>query len=270
MILEHTHYRQFLKAILAEKTSKNGAYSLRSFAQKLGFSNSFLSEVLNGKKSLSTDGALRIAVKLSLTEIETQYFCLLVQIESEKDPEYKSLLNDKLIALKPITKRFDLSSDFFRVISDWYHLAILELTQLKGPKLTPKLAAKRLQITEIQAETAIERLIRLELLERTSEGHLKKTKEYILAQSQIPNSAIKKFHKQLLEKAMHAVDDQTPAQRVSNTDLIPMDSRYLAEAKQIIDRCSDDIVNLTKKSKVKDEVFCLTTHFYKLSVVEKL
>ena len=44
-----------------------------------------------------------------------------------------------------------LQMDTFRVISDWYHFGILELTYLKSFKSDPRWIAKALGITEIEA-----------------------------------------------------------------------------------------------------------------------
>lgn len=175
MIFECQDYRSFLKATLAEKAKSREGYSLRGFSEKIGVSNSFLSEVLGKKKSLSVELAFKIAVKLDLTETETQYLCFLVQLEQEKDPAFREELSKRLIALNPKRKAHDLSVDLFKVIADWYHHAILELTYLPGFKFEAKTVAKKLGITKVEAEIAMERLVRLELLELDDQGRYRKT-----------------------------------------------------------------------------------------------
>jgi hypothetical protein len=77
----------------------------------------------------------------------------------------------------------DLSLEVFRTLSDWYHLPILELTNVSSFELTPVSAAKALGISTAEAEAAIERLLRLELLEASSDGVPKKTENLLLASS---------------------------------------------------------------------------------------
>src|SRR5262245_17800513 len=118
MVFEHLNYRTFLKTSLAERAKEPTGYSLRSFSEKIGVSNSYLSEVLNEKKSLSVELAFKIAVRLHLTEAETQYLCLLVQLEHEKDLDFREELAKRLNELNPKRKTHDLSADLFKVIAD--------------------------------------------------------------------------------------------------------------------------------------------------------
>jgi uncharacterized protein (TIGR02147 family) len=265
MVFDHKDYRIFLKTTLSEKAESHQGYSLRGFSQKIGVSNSYLSEVLSSKKSLSVELAFKIAVKLDLTEVETQYLCLLVQLEQEKDPSFREEFSRRLNSLNPNRKSHDLSVDVFKVISDWYHYAILELTYLSGFKLDATSAARKLGISKVEAEVAIDRLERLELLEKNKNGRYQKTHGYVMAQSQIPNGAFKQYHRQVLEKAIESLQSQTPKERISATDILPIDSKYLGEVDRLSQLFASAVLKLAEKSVVKDGVYALSVHFFKLS-----
>jgi uncharacterized protein (TIGR02147 family) len=265
MVFEHQNYRMFLKETLAERAKTREGYSLRGFAEKVGVSNSFLSEVLKEKKSLSVELAFKIAVKLDLTEAETQYFCFLVQFEQEKDPKFREELSKRLNALNPRRKTHDLSVDLFKIIADWHHYAILELTYLAGFDLSAHSAAAKLGITKVEADVAIERLERLELLEKDENGRYRKTHSYVLAQSKVPNGALKQYHSQILEKAIESLRVQSPKERMSATDILPIDSRYIPEVDRLSQEFSAAVMRLSEKSKVKDSVYALAVHFFKLT-----
>jgi uncharacterized protein (TIGR02147 family) len=228
-----------------------------------------LSEVLQGKKSLSADASLKVALRLELNETESRYFCLLAQVESEKNPTYRETLEQKLKALNPKRKTRDLSLDVFRAISDWHHLAILELTYLTAFELTPKSAAKRLGISPIEADAAIERLLRLELLKRDENDILRKSTDYVIAQSPETNSALKAFHAQTLEKAMGALKAQDPNERVSSTDVVPFDPKYIPEVRKLSDQFTSELIKISEKSKQKHQVYCLAVHFFNLTKNQK-
>jgi uncharacterized protein (TIGR02147 family) len=269
MVFEHRDYRAFLKTTLAEKAKIREGYSLRGFSEKIGVSNSYLSEVLSEKKSLSVELAFKIAVKLDLTESETQYLCLLVQLEQEKDPAFREELSKRLHALNPRRKTHDLSVDLFKMIADWYHYAILELTYLPGFQFEAKALAKKLGITKVEAELAMERLERLELIEKDESGRYRKTHSYVLAGSQVPNGALKQYHKQILEKAIESLQSQTPKERMSATDIVPIDSRHLPEVDRLSQEFSSAVIKLSEKSKVKDSVYALSVHFFNLTSRER-
>ena len=50
------------------------------------------------------------------------------------------------------------SQDVFSYMSDWYHLAILELTFVKGFKSEAKWMSRRLGISEAEVKPAVDRL----------------------------------------------------------------------------------------------------------------
>jgi uncharacterized protein (TIGR02147 family) len=269
MVFAYQNYREFLKEALAEKAKTREGYSLRAFSQKIGVSNSFLSEVLSEKKALSMEVAFKIAVKLDLTESETQYLCLLVQLEQEKDLEFREVLQKRLTSLNPKRKSHDLTIDLFKVISDWYHFAILELTYLPGFSLDILAVSKKLGISKVEAELAIERLKRLELIEKDERGNYRKSHNYVLAESKIPNNVLKLYHKQILEKAMESILTQSPKERMSATDILPIDSKYLPEVDRLSREFSSAVLRLSEKSKVKDSVYALTVHFFNLTKNER-
>jgi len=270
MLYEHPNYRSFIKTALAERAKKSAGYSLRSFAQKIGVSNSFLSEVLSEKKSLSVELAFKIAVKLELTEVETQYLCLLVQLEHEKNPEFRDILMSRLRDLQPKCKAYDLSADLFRVVSDWYHFAILDMTFLPGFAPDSLYISKKLGISKMEADLAIERLLRLNLLEWDENGNYRKRHNYIGAQSDVPDRAFKTLHRQILEKAIDSLDTQTPKTRMSATDFVPIDSKYLPTIDRLSQEFSAAVMRLSELSKTKDSVYALSVHFFNLTANEEV
>jgi uncharacterized protein (TIGR02147 family) len=264
MVFETQSYRDLLKSALAEKAKDSPGYSLRAFSEKVGFSNSFLSEVLNGKKSLSVEAALKVSIKLDMTELESQYFCLLVQLEQEKDPVFREELAKRLERLNPSRRTFDLSVDLFKTVSDWYHFAILELTQLPSFRLDSGFISKQLGISKVEAELAVERLKRLELIEKDKNGRYRKAHDHVLTQSQISNQALKLHHHQVLEKARDGLDIN-PKRRVSATDMVAIDSKYLAKVERLSIEFSSAVMKLAERSSTKDSVYALSVHFFPLT-----
>lgn len=265
MIFDYTDYRIFLKNVLAEKAKAGEGYSLRAFAEKLGVSNSYFSEVLGDKKSLSLELAYKVAFKLHLTAAETEYFCLLIQLEKEEDPYFREEFSKRLKALNPKRKTHDLSVDLFAIISNWHHYAILELTQLTGFRLSAAAAAKRLSISKSEAEVAIDRLVRLELLIQDAKHGYLKAHQNLMVASSFHNQGIKQFHKQILQKADESVDRQTPQERLSATEVFPVDSKTLAEADRLSLEFFAAIQKLSERAKVKDAVYALSVHFFNLT-----
>src|SRR4051812_6874500 len=101
MVYEHTSYRSLIKEVLAERTSRNPSYSLRAMAGQLGFAHSTLSEVMKGSANLSRASARKLASRLGLGQTETEYFCLLVELDQPADPEHREYLLARIKSLNP-------------------------------------------------------------------------------------------------------------------------------------------------------------------------
>lgn len=111
------------------------------------------------------------AKKLKLSKVESDYLCLLGQLESETDSELRENIVKELTRLNPVRIPMqDLTIDQYKQISDWHQSAILELVYLDGFKFTPEKVAKKIGISKAEAELAKERLLHLELLSVSKDG----------------------------------------------------------------------------------------------------
>jgi uncharacterized protein (TIGR02147 family) len=277
MVFEYQDYRAYLRSVLEGRIARNPAYSLRAMAGNLGVSSSNLCEVLKGKRGFSAEAAVKVAHRLGCNETEREYFSLLVQLDATNSPELKETLLRRLGELNPRpVKAHDLTLDIFRVISDWYHFAILEMTYLDGgtagsagggalKDLDPKTIADRLGISKLEAELALERLLRLELLEADGAGGYRKAKSELLVQARVPNEALRKFNRQMLDKASAALETQGADSRISATQTVPFGRDDLPAAERIIDECMARLVQLSKRSKKRTDVYHLGIHFFNLT-----
>ncbi len=265
MIFEHSNYRTYLKSVLSERIAKNPLYSLRSMAAQLGLAPSTLSEVLNGISNISNSTATLIANKLGLTNRQDDYFFLLVQHESTKDPNIKSCILKKLQTLNPKRAVNDLSVDYFKVISDWYHLPILQMLNLKDFNFTPSNVAKRLGITKFEVEVAIDRMERLELIVLDSKGHFRRTQERWLVRSETSNQALRHFHRQMLAKATESLENQTPKEKFIGSETMAFDPKDLESAKQIIEECFNRLISLAENANQKTQVYHIGVQCFNLT-----
>jgi uncharacterized protein (TIGR02147 family) len=269
----HSSYRTFLKEQLAERLKRNPAYSARGFAQRLGITPPFLSEILKGKKNISGEKALQFSVRLGLETEEAEYFSLLAQLETVREPLLRESLLNRMGALNPhaAANVQDLSVDQFRSISDWYHLAIRNMTALAGFQLTPRNVAKRLGISTVEAELAIERLLRLGLIEKVpgTAAKFRKPARHSMVQSKAPNSALRAFHRQMMEKAIRSLETQSPQEKVVASQTIAIAEDSVEEADRLVDQFLRKFRKLTDNPKPKTQVYHLGIQFFNLTNGDK-
>lgn len=233
-ISQYRDYRKYLRDELEARIQKNPLYSLRSFAQHLGITPQMLSFVLNRKKNISLDTAEQITERLNLEPDEANHFLDLVALSKTKKKITKGVIEKRIEANKPSPIYTSLEASKFKIISDWHHYAILELTQTKGFKSDISWIAKRLGIKPFEVEQAIERLQELELLEIDSKGKLVRTELNMTATYKAPNAALRKLATQYLEKSIAALENQSMEERDITNITMSIDPSRLPHAKKMI------------------------------------
>jgi uncharacterized protein (TIGR02147 family) len=270
MIFDHTTYRSFLKSELVTRITANPAYSLRAFSKALQMTPSGLSQVLKGTKNLSQASALRVASKLGLSPDETEFFVQLVQFESAKDPEHKAAVQLRMRKHRPNNPAQDLSVDAFKMLSDWYHLPILMMTDLKGFTLSSKSVSERLGISVLEADVAIDRLARLDLLKRDDKGRLIRDQDYWVVSAKIPNAALRHYHRQMLGRAIESLESQSPQEKIVGSETFALDPKLLPQAERIAERFFGEMKELASTSKRPSEIYHFGLQFFRLTKKEKV
>jgi uncharacterized protein (TIGR02147 family) len=265
MIYEHTDYRNYLRARLAESISQNSSYSLRAFAKRLGLAPSMLSSVLSGKRNLSRENALRIAHDLDLNQKESEYFCTLVELEAAKSPEARHQLVCRLSGLNSRQTVHDLSVDYYKIICDWYHSPILEMAGLLSFEYTPEALAKKLGISPFEAQAAIERLERIGLIEKDESGLYQKTHDTVVTQALQPNEALRRFHRQMLEKAIESLTTQTPQEKKIGSETVAFHPDQLPEVEELMEEFFTKLVALAKRNPQPTEVYHFGVQFFRVT-----
>jgi uncharacterized protein (TIGR02147 family) len=265
MLSSNENYRSYLKNILAKKITQHPSYSLRAFSRDLKLAPGFLSDVLNGKKNISIKAALQIAESLKLSTKEAEYFRILVEIESAKKNEARIKMIKKLENLFPKRRPQSLSLDSFRTISEWHHLAIIEVLELNGFEKTAVSIAKILKISKIDADTALDRLERLGLIQKTKDGQYIKKSENYLVSSEKANEALRAFHRQTLSKAIDAIGEQDNTEKFIGSETMAFDPADLEKVKEAAEVFFSTVLEISARSNNKKNVYHLGIQFFKLS-----
>lgn len=233
-------FRTKLQEEFARRIRVNERYSMRAFANQLGLNSSTLSQVLSGKRHLSDQ--------------KIQSLCKKVGFSFPKSE----------------TAPIDFSHievDTFAVISDWYHFAILDLTVLKSFKSDIKWIARKLDIQTHEASVAVDRLLRLGMLQLKN-GKLSKTKDFYTNYSEgITSAALKEYQRQVIKKALFAVDN-CPQERKDITSItIAADSKKLNQAKEKIKNFRRELCAFLESGD-SDSVYHLALQLYPVTEIE--
>lgn len=258
-------YREFLKDELEHRTISNSKYSLRAFARDLGLSPQVVSLVLNGKKGISAEVSLKIANRLGLSVEESSYLCDLVELSNVKSNELKEVLNFRLSRYTPNRKFRTVPEDNFKLIANWYHYAILELTSTDNFQSDPAWISGRLGITLESTNEAIERLIRMGLLD-VNDGKLTKVNLNLTTTQDIPSEAIRKVTSQLLQKAENALNNHELSEREFGTMTMAINPEKLPVAREMIRKFRRELASyLEDDGDKRTQVYVLATQLFSVT-----
>lgn len=97
-IYEYDDFRTYLKDRYNQRCSSDPLYSYRKFAAEALFTNpGFLNDIIKGRRKLSRDASEKMIRAFALSEIEAEFFRLLVQYRQAKSDDARNELYKKLV-----------------------------------------------------------------------------------------------------------------------------------------------------------------------------
>ncbi len=271
-VSKHTDY---LSNELQNRMARRKAYSQRAFARDLSLSVSTLNDYLRGRLKISDARIVSLSKAIGLNLEQRNHWIDLIQLERCKDQETKQELKVR-IESRLSAQMHSISLDQFKIVSNWYHLAYIELLSINATKYSSVTkAAKALGIKPSEMNKAIQRLVKLELIKKNSDGIFESNQSHRMGDG-VSSLAIRQFHKQMITKAKAALDEQPMNKRFASSTIVALPSseveNIMADIKTLALRYLDKNLNSASRSpKIKKEkLYCLTLQFFNLLQDEEL
>ena len=263
--MQYRTYHDLLDEEFQRRKLFNEAYSLRAFARDLEIPAPRLSLILNKKEGISVEAAKEIAIKLKMNEQQKNWFCNSAGSLHARSFKERAQFSETLQKCKDGAKVFsEIHMEYFKVIADWYHFAILELTYLKDFQNDSNWIAEVLDITQEEAQAAIERMIKLDLIIE-KDGKLVDAFKFLATSNDVPSASLKKFNTQLMKKAMEALYEQDVLNREIASNIFSIRKEKLPELKEKLRDFRRELEHEASQQKEKDAVYCLSMQFYELT-----
>ncbi|HXH32702.1 MAG TPA: TIGR02147 family protein [Bacteriovoracaceae bacterium] len=235
---------QILKAELEKRQANNPSYSLRSFAAFLEVSPASLSQLMSGKRGVSVKRLSQLIEKLGLPT-----------------SELKSLIKTKGNRTSTVLKE-----DEFKLISEWYHLAILSLGELRHCRSDARWIARRLDIGMGAANEALQRLERLGMI-KIEGGRFKQVAPSFTTTTDIPSGTIRTYHKAILGLAQNKLETVAVKDREYSAITMAINTKNLLKAKKLTEEYKEEMLQLLEQGSL-DEVYQLSIQLFPLSIKE--
>ncbi len=262
-------FRIILKNEFQKRQRKNSSYSLRSFARLIGWSPQRLSDVLRGRYGISRSAAESLSKKLKFASEESEYFCNLVEAESGRSPITRELAKKYLQEGRKNLNAVPISPDAFLCIQDWHHHAILEALDLNKVEKTAVGIANHLGLPVSLVKSALERLHRVGQVTCNLDGTYQASFTETEFASVMPNSAIREFHRQILEKATESIEGQTIEERELGALIFKIEKDQIPEMKKFLQEMRREFDRRFGKSDSADRVYCLSLQLFALDQLKR-
>jgi uncharacterized protein (TIGR02147 family) len=261
-------YREILKEEFDLRSKRNPSYSLRAFAQALDFPVSKLSEVLRGKRGLSTQSAEKLSGKLQLSPIEKEFFIKSVESLHGRSQTTRVLAKSELKRLAHLQSHKEIELEKFKVITHWVHFAIMELTTLPSFRSDHLWISKRLKVETKLIDEAVERLLKLKLLAQDKKGRYFQTEVDLATTSDVPSKSIRAYHHQILELAKTSLEVHKVTERDFSSLSFTFDSERLDDAKKVLRKFRRKFVKDFSTNPENNRVYSLNMQLFPLDHIE--
>jgi uncharacterized protein (TIGR02147 family) len=237
-----------IQNIFIERCRSNEQYSLRAYARSLNVPVSSLSEIINEKRPLTKNIRTKIGLALNMSKEQIEAFDI-------KDNGNKKISSQDQID----TDYRQIALDSFYIISEWHHYGILQLMRTVEFKNDSSWIAKRLNIEVIDAQTALDRLKRVGIIEVQADGSLNditmgKTTHL---KSDFTNEQLKNFQIKALEKAIHSIKEVPLQMRDNTTMTMAINKKAMPFAKEEIKKFRRQLTKKLEAFGEPDEVYQL-------------
>lgn len=249
MTTEYSLFRNALNDEFLKRTKKNSRFSIRAFSQQLDIEPSSLAQILGGKRKLTQKMCDRLGAKLGFGPLKMRTLMKSVKREEKSFGAFNKL-----------------EEDAFKVITDWYYYAILELTTCDEFQPKPLWISRVLGITFAETTNAIERLKRLNYLEITPEGKwIDRLGDTNNLGNEFKAPAFTEHQRQVLKKALEALDKTSYDKRVQSSMTVTVSKEKVTEAKSMILNFIEELNDFLKSGQTKDEVYNISVSLFPIT-----
>ncbi|HXH31579.1 MAG TPA: TIGR02147 family protein [Bacteriovoracaceae bacterium] len=250
------NFKILLQEELVTRCRKNPRYSLRSFAKTLDVSPAALSDMINGKRTITKRSVEKLGLLLGLSIPVIESFRKVLPSRSSS----ASALNFE-----------QLSADQFAVISDWYHYAILELIKVRDFDPSEAWISKALGVTKSEVNIALERLVRLGLIEIEATGKITDTSSGFTTNisDSMTSTANRNFQQQVLGQSIEALN-KVPLKLRNHTSMtMAIDPKLLPEAVKRLTVFRRELSEFLETQGTPTEVYQLALSLFPLTQITK-
>lgn len=274
-LFEYLDFRVFLSDFLAEKRNENPHFSDRMVAFRLGCNPGFFNRILNGKRNLSPQYALKLIELLKFNAKQKRYFELLVSFNQAKKQIEKDHFFRQLDIFRT-SKVKETAVAQHAMYSEWFYVVLRELINIIPCKAitddTCRLLAKYFnpRVTPEQVRQAMTALDSLGLLAKRKNGSFSAKERFITSGAEIPQVVVNRILMQFIDLATLAVDRFPRQERSMSTLTFSVSEKGYGKIREKLDQYRREILAVVNEEReAVDRVYHLNMHLFPVTVPYK-
>jgi len=248
-------YRSFLKDSLSYlKRSEN--LSMRKLSEKIGISHGYLSLVLKGQRSLSSEVVKKIAPFLDLTTEKQKYLNHLVSLADSSSNEEKRAALKSLKRSRSYSENHPKEFETYQYLDKWHTVAIREMVSHPGFQDDPIWIQQQLNfpIRRREIEESLIFLKKHHFMRPAKLNGWKQATKNVSCLGGVFQLAMRQFHTQMLSLAQNALSIIPKKERKQIGYVFSISSKDFLKVCEVIEEAKEKIKKIEEASSPSNKV----------------
>lgn len=259
-------HRAYLAAYFQTKQKRGLSY--RGFSRRVGLgAPNYLKQVIDGKKRLSADMALRFANACGLNHEASAYFVRLVAFNHASTMQARNEHFQALQGFRRYRAAQPLALAQAAYHSDGNLPAIRELVASRHFREDLNWIANSMRppIKAAQVKRAIDTLLELGLLLRDEKGALIQSEDIVTTGAQANGMHIANYHAQMMQRATQAMDTVPAVERDMSALTLCIDGAQMPEFKSRLQAFRRELLELAETAQERTRVVQINLQLFPLT-----
>ena len=261
-VFSFTDYREYIKEIIKYRRAKLKSYTIKDFAQAIGFSShAGLAMILTGKRQLKSPYIEKSIKNLKLSVRERVYFEALIRAGELTPPKRQKLLREvKLLSSNWKPPHLD---EGFRILDLCLIHQILCLNGF-SMNLNEIYAQYRFPINMEELARALEKLVEQGFVGIDGQGRFRIKDKVMVVEDEKISKAGQMFHLEAMNLASIALEEEPLDKREFQTYFMTFDSRKIGKFKSRIKEMVLEVIKEFEEDLDADNIIQLHFHMFQL------
>ncbi|MGM0442940.1 MAG: TIGR02147 family protein [Fibrobacterota bacterium] len=267
-VYDYLNYREFMRAYYKHRKEENRNFSLRVFGRLTDIDASYLSKVIKEQRHLGEQYIPNIAAALKLDPSESDYFENLVYFNKARTEDNRQLYFERILAIrKPHTQC--ITEDQYEFYAHWYYSAVRNMLEFfpfhRGDSYAQLARGLNPAITEEQARSSLELLLRLDLIKCNDAGRYILTDNAITTGESWTSIAVRKFQNETIELSRQALSRHPRDERDISSVTMNITGEELSAIKKMLRRFRSSVISYVNHVDAPTRVYQLNLQLIPLT-----